>query len=128
MADLDLKNPIDISIPLRFDGQQPNAYGVENASASACEYGELIGDTRRGGSCNFERITFIPHCNGTHTECVGHITNERISVRVCLVDVMMPALLVSVEPEMSNGDLLLTRSRLENAGVQSPLPQLVLTL
>jgi len=103
----------DLSIPLRFDGPQPNAYDVEPATARACEYGELVGDTRRGGSCNFERITFIPHCNGTHTECIGHITNERISVRDCLQDVMMPALLVSVEPERQGDDLVISLNSLK---------------
>ena len=103
----------DISVPLHFNGAQPNAYGVKAATANACEYGALVGDTRRGGSCNFERITFIPHCNGTHTECVGHITNERISVRDCLVDVMMPAQVVSVEPEMSGDDLVISTKSLK---------------
>ena len=110
-----LTNPIDISIPLSFDGPQPNAFGVAPASANACEYGSLVGDTRRGGSCNFEHITLIPHCNGTHTECVGHITHERISVRNCLKDVFMPATLISVEPEETNGDLTISRSLIETA-------------
>jgi len=107
--------PIDISIPLRFDGPQPNAYGVETASSRACEYGALVGDTRRGGSCNFEQITFIPHCNGTHTECVGHITNDRISVRDCLREVFIPAVLISVEPacRAESNDLVITRELLE---------------
>ena len=121
------ENAIDISIPLRFNGPQPNAYGVEPAVSEACEYGSLIGDTRRGGSCNFERYTFIPHCNGTHTECIGHITNERISVRESLQDVFVRARLVSVQPsppgqtnekytiEMGKDDLLITRSLLANA-------------
>lgn len=90
--------PIDISIPLRFNGEQPNAYGVERASSKACEAGDLVGDTRRGGSCNFEQYTLIPHCNGTHTECVGHITNDRISVRDSLQNVFIPAALISVMP------------------------------
>ncbi len=77
---IDSGNPFDISIPLIFNGAQPNAYGAERATATACGTGSLIGDTRRGGSCNFEQVKFIPHCNGTHTECVGHITDERISV------------------------------------------------
>lgn len=113
----DLARPIDISIPLRFDGPQPNAYGVEPATARACESGALVGDTRRGGSCNFEQYTFIPHCSGTHTECVGHILNERIAVRDCLQDVLMPARLVSVAPEGTDGDLLITRKALEAAAV-----------
>jgi hypothetical protein len=67
---------------LNFNGPQPNAYGVERARSIPCAAGDLVGDTRQGGSCNFEQYTFIPHCNGTHTECVGHITNERIAVGI----------------------------------------------
>ena len=110
-----LGSPIDISIPLRFDRPQPNAYGVEPATSSACEYGSLIGDTRRGGSCNFERVTLVPHCNGTHTECVGHITRERISVTDCLRDVLIPAVLTTVTPESTNGDLAISRSAMSDA-------------
>lgn len=120
-----LDSPIDISIPLNFNGPQPTAYGVEPASSKPCEAGDLVGDTRRGGSVNFERYTFIPHCNGTHTECVGHITHERISVRDCLQDVFIFAVLVSVEPvrasktdetysvELGTDDRLITRKTLE---------------
>ncbi|MGE3467674.1 MAG: cyclase family protein [Pyrinomonadaceae bacterium] len=115
----DLGDPLDISIALRFNGPQPNAYGVDPAVSTPCEYGKLVGDTRRGGSCNFEQITLIPHCNGTHTECVGHITDKRISVNECLRDVLMTARLVSVEPELCNGDTAITRSKLEKAGVGS---------
>ena len=106
---------IDLSIPLRFNGPQPNAYGVPRASSSPCKAGELVGDTRQGGSCNFEQYTFIPHCNGTHTECVGHITKERISVRDCLNDVFMQARLVTVEAEDVGEDRVITGRVLANA-------------
>lgn len=121
-----LSDPIDLSIPLKFNGAQPNAFGVESASSAACEYVDLIGDTRRGGSCNFERVTLIPHCNGTHTECVGHIANERISVRDCLKVVFVRAMLVTVEPkpalscgesyavEFGEGDVVIPRGSLES--------------
>ena len=116
--EFDESEPIDISIPLHFNGPQPNAYGVEPASSMACEYGDLVGDTRRGGSCNFEHITLIPHCNGTHTECVGHITNEQISVTDCLQQAFIPAILLSIEPEsIDDGDLVISansmRTRIE---------------
>ena len=94
----ELRDPIDISVPMDFNGPQPNAYGVGPARSEPCVSGELIGDTRRGGSCNFERYTIVPHCNRTHTECVGHITKKRISVRECLRDSIVPAALISVEP------------------------------
>lgn len=106
---------IDISIPLRFNGPQPNAYGVEAATSNACEAGDIVGDTRRGGSVNFEEYSFIPHCNGTHTECVGHITHERISVLDCLRDVFVTAVLVSVEPESLAGESVVSKVGLSNA-------------
>lgn len=124
---IDSECPLDISIPLQFNGAQPNAYGVEKATSKPCKAGELVGDTRHGGSCNFEQYTFIPHCNGTHTECVGHITNERISVHDCLQDAFIPATLISVKPQkadethdtyainLSEKDLLITRKVIENA-------------
>lgn len=119
--------PLDISIPLRFDGDQPNAYGVEKATSKPCEAGTLVGDTRRGGSCNFEQIKLIPHCNGTHTECIGHITKERISIRDSLIDAFIPAILISVELEnapasnekysinLRETDKLITAKSVENA-------------
>ena len=130
-AEFDEHKPIDISIPLIFNGPQPNAYGVPPAASEPCASGELVGDTRRGGSCNFEQYTLIPHCNGTHTECVGHITHDRISIRECLRDVFMPAVLVSVRPQSASAvgdtyavaygddDLVITRSSLEQALVQT---------
>lgn len=115
-------SPIDISIPLRFNGPQPNAYGVERAKSEPVRAGTLVGDTRHGGSVNFEQYVFIPHCNGTHTECVGHITHERISVRECLRDVIVGAVLISVEPTsetdetysvpIGEGDRVITRQSL----------------
>lgn len=122
----DLSRPIDISIPLRFNGPQPNAYGVAAAASSPCRSGDLVGDTREGGSCNFEQYTLIPHCNGTHTECVGHITHERISIIDCLQDAFLPADLVTIEPidagncnesytsQLGSGDRLVTRSALDD--------------
>jgi kynurenine formamidase len=119
-------SPIHISIPLDFNGAQPNAYGVEKAASKACEAGDLIGDTRRGGSCNFEQISLIPHCNGTHTESIGHITRERISIHDCLKDAFITATLISIEPEnailsgesysigVNESDRFITRKSLEN--------------
>jgi hypothetical protein len=80
---IDAKTPLCIAIPLDFYGTQPNAYAVEKAVSRPYKTGDLIGDTRLGGSCNFDQITMIPHCNGTHTESIGHITNRRISVHEC---------------------------------------------
>lgn len=118
---------LDISIPLNFNGAQPNAYGVERASSTPCQAGSLVGDTRQGGSCNFEEYRFIPHCNGTHTECIGHITDERISVHESLRDAFIPSTLITVEPVKASDtadtytpdknaeDRIITKDSLQNA-------------
>ena len=57
----------DISIPLSFNGDQPSTYNVVKATAKAYKDDQFIGDTRKGGPCNFETYQLTPHCNGTHT-------------------------------------------------------------
>ena len=91
----------DISIPLRFDAVQPSFFGAPAASAEPITGGSFVGDVRRGGSCNCSVHTLVPHCNGTHTECAGHITLERLSVRDLAIRHFSAALLVSVTPEPS---------------------------
>jgi kynurenine formamidase len=91
-------HPIDVSIALDFQGDQPSHFGAPPASATVLESGGFTGDTREGGSCNCETLIITPHCNGTHTECVGHITGERISVSQLALEPLISAALVSVEP------------------------------
>lgn len=98
----DLSKPIDISIPLDFNGDQPNTYDVEIATSKAFQSGDFIGDTRKGGGCNFEQHRLIPHCNGTHTEGIGHISLERISINEILSDILIPATLISINPEKAS--------------------------
>ncbi len=89
---------IDLSIPVDFKGDQVNYFDVERAVAEPFKSEHVIGDTTAGGSCNFDVITFIPHCNGTHTECVGHIVDEDIYVNKMITDSMILATLVTATP------------------------------
>jgi arylformamidase len=123
----------DLSIPLAFDAAQPVFFGAPPASSAAIEAGSFVGDVQRGGSCNCSTYTLTPHSNGTHTECVGHITRERLSVRELASEHLSAALLVSVEPvpsqrtsEISDpaplpGDRLITRAALAAAVGQHDL-------
>lgn len=120
----DATRALDLSIPLDFTGLQPSFFGARRAAASTLEAGSFIGDVRRGGSCNCSSYSLTPHCNGTHTECVGHVTDQRISVRDVAIDHLSLALLVTVTPESSEathetsipraqrGDRLITRQAL----------------
>ncbi|MCB0712723.1 MAG: cyclase family protein [Ignavibacteriae bacterium] len=107
--------PIDISIPLKFGEAQPNAFYLPRAEAVVAEGGDFIGDTRRGGSCNCETITLNPHGNGTHTECIGHLSTNRIHINNTLRDSFIPALLISVSLEHDpEGNPCITRSTLNS--------------
>ncbi len=86
----------DISIPLQFDGPQPNHFGAQTARAEPMKSGSFTGDTRHGGSCNAASLTLNPHCNGTHTECVGHLTTSRVSINDVCPALPLLAGLVSV--------------------------------
>jgi len=95
---VDIESGMDISVPLNFDGAQPNLYDVPTASARAFKDRSFTGDTREGGSCNFSEIRLVPHCNGTHTECIGHLTDERLNIVDLLNESLLPCVLASVSP------------------------------
>ena len=95
---VDFSKPRSIAIPLDFAGSQPSCFGAPRAQAHPLRAGDFVGDTRAGGSCNCEVLTLAPHCNGTHTECVGHVTDERVAVSERLAGGVQLALLVTVAP------------------------------
>ncbi len=92
-------NSADISIPLDPHGPQPNAYGVPPATARPYSGDGFTLDTRQGGSCNCEVIHVVPHCHGTHTESVGHITTERFPITAVQLPLLLSCSVISVTPE-----------------------------
>ena len=85
----------DISLPLDFHGDQPCHFGAPRASAVPLELGGFVGDVLRGGSCNCEMLTLVPHCNGTHTESVAHLT-AGASASSLAIDALIPVHLLTV--------------------------------
>jgi kynurenine formamidase len=89
---------VDLSLPLDFHGPQPNAYGVPPAKARPYSGDGFTLDTQHGGSCNCETITLTPHCHGTHTESVGHITRERFPISQVMPEPFLAATVITVQP------------------------------
>ncbi len=109
----DLTRPIDISLPLRFNEQGVNAWYAPWPEAAPVEAGNFVGSVARGGSVNFFNVRLNPHGNGTHTECVGHITPEQHSVRRALTRFLFTARLVSLYPvRQADGDRVITAAQL----------------
>lgn len=109
-----LLEPIDISIPVRFDGRDPNCFYAPLPAVNPVIAGDFIGSTVKGGSVNFKTITINPHGNGTHTECVGHIAQEVYNLSDCLKRFIFSARLISIYPQkLDNGDRCITKKQLE---------------
>lgn len=101
----DLQHGYCIAIPLDHEKPQPNAYFAPLYEASPHRVGDWTGDTRDGASVNFYNVKINPHGNGTHTECVGHISKERFSIHQSLKEGRWLAQLISVYPvQYDNGD------------------------
>ena len=136
----DLSQPYCLAIPLYFNGAQPNHFGVSRASSKAVEVDDFVGDTKRQGGCNVDEITLIPHCNGTHTESVGHIVNDDIAIASVLKGAFIPSQLISMNwhrakdsvdsyrPNLEDEDKLITRASLEDKleNIDDPLLQAVI--
>lgn len=105
----DLSKPIDISIPLENGKNNPNAFYAPDISFQAVKTDEFVGSTSEGGILNFKNIFINPHGNGTHTECLGHITKNKFTINECLNEFHFLAQLVTIEPEkLENGDFIIT--------------------
>lgn len=90
---------VSIGISMQFEGDQPNHFGAPRAKRSRLEMGGFVGDTQHGGACNVDVIEMIPHCNGTHTETVGHIVDQNVGVGLTHVSSLSTATLVHVKPQ-----------------------------
>lgn len=110
---VNFSEPIDISLPLVAGEECVNAFYLNPPSYEAVRAGSFVGSVSEGGSCNCETITLAPHGNGTHTECVGHISRERVNINDCLKQFMFVVQVLSVEPEiLPDGDCVITREQI----------------
>jgi arylformamidase len=111
---VDFFRPIDISIPLHNRENCVKAWYVAPMKLEPVVMGDWIGDVNKGGSVNFRNITFNPHGNGTHTECVGHISNEDFTINQCLDRYLFVAEVITILPQqLANDDFVITRKQLE---------------
>jgi kynurenine formamidase len=109
---IDLSKPIDISIPLTNTDENPIAWYIEKPVIEPVVFGDWIGKVSEGkSSTNFNNIFFNPHGHGTHTECLGHITNGFYSINQSLKQFFFFAKVITVEPEKIGDDLVITREQ-----------------
>ncbi|QLE01021.1 cyclase family protein [Galbibacter sp. BG1] len=113
--EIDLANPLDISIALRGDVTNPTAWYVQQPEISPVKDGDFTGSVKAGASTNFNNICFNPHAHGTHTECVGHITEKFYSINDCLKQFFFLAEVITVHPQKLNDDYVITKNQVKSA-------------
>ncbi len=114
LLEIDLSRFFDLSIPVKRE-HAVNAYDLPDPVYKVFETNGFTGSVRRGGTVNCEEVYFVPHGNGTHTECVGHISAEPVRLEKCLKEFFFSALLIGIKPEAKGREKQITRSILEAA-------------
>jgi len=116
---------MDISMPLSTNPHATSAWYCEPVKIEPVVTANFVGDVNQGGSVNFRNVFLNPHGNGTHTECVGHISKEYITINQCLREFHFKALVITVKPEtfynedFKENDLIITRTLLERAWTEA---------
>ncbi|WP_338732711.1 cyclase family protein [Mangrovimonas cancribranchiae] len=111
---IDLAKPLDISIPIKA----PNAvkaWYVQDPKIAPVVMDKWVGSVKEGASVNFNTITFNPHSHGTHTECVGHITEKNESINKSLKKFFVLAEVVTVAPEKKGSDFVISKKQVQFA-------------
>lgn len=111
---VDVAAPIDIALCVS-PNEQPNAFFLPRAVFEPYRNGSFVASVELGGIVRCDVITFAPHGNGTHTECVGHVAGQRYRLPQCMTDLVDVAHLVTVPLTEHNGDQVVTREALEHA-------------
>lgn len=129
---LDTKQGIDISLPLSNSPANPTAWYVDPPRFEPVRANGFVGSVQEGGSVNFRNIFFNPHGHGTHTECLGHITETVFSVQQALQEFFFSAQLVSILPQerwneaADEMDHVITGEQLREAMGNTPMEALIL--
>jgi len=105
---IDLSKPLDISIALTDTSKNPLAWYLGKPSMVPVKMDNWVGKVSEGASVNFNTIQFNPHAHGTHTEGVGHISEEFHSVQLALKNFFFTAEVISVTPEAVGEDLVIS--------------------
>ncbi|WP_435255489.1 cyclase family protein [Tenacibaculum sp. A30] len=113
---IDLSKPLDISIAIDTTKENVNAWYLDDPKIFPVSDGAWTGSVQQGADVNFNNIQFNPHSHITHTECVGHITEEVHSINKNLEKFFFLAEVVTIAPEqVENKDFVISKKQLQYA-------------
>ncbi len=125
---VDIAQAHDLCLPIDPSGSHPVFFCSGQAQAEPLQAGDFVASRRAGGSVNADVLHIVPHCQGTHSECYGHVTRQPAAVFHQVQAGLMSALLhtvtaVSAEHTSERyilgsqpDETLITRAALQQAG------------
>jgi arylformamidase len=123
---IDLSKPNDLSLIIHNDSQI-NCFGAPYFHAQPLRFGDFVLSTANGASCNCFDIKINPHCNGTHTECVGHIAEIQYNIYDLISPIADFANVISIFPEKkTDGDYVITKTILAQFLPETPEKVLII--
>lgn len=111
---IDLSKPLDLSITLSDDGENPLAWYLGKPQFEPVKLDDWVGKVSEGAAVNFIDLKFNPHAHGTHTECLGHITKEFHSVNNSLKSYFFLAEVISILPVNFGEDQIIVVDQLKD--------------
>lgn len=125
--EIDTQNGTDLSLPIE-NNTPVNAYYLGNPVIQPFRSGDFVGSVQQGGSVNCFDVSFNPHGNGTHTECVGHIHPEHESVNKLIRSYFLFARVVSMSPEKREDDEVISADQLSKHDLKDVQALVIRTL
>lgn len=120
---IDFQKPMDISLPIQNKKEAASAWYCPSPEIAPVMTEHFVGAVHKGGSVNFNNISFNPHGNGTHTECVGHISNAFYSINSHLKRFFFLAQLISISPVVEGEDQIITTAQIQTVFQKKALPE-----
>ncbi len=109
---VDTSKPIGISTTISSGGSSPNAYFLPAPDIKPFAGENFVLTVESGAPVNCETLLLAPHGNGTHAECVGHISKERVFIADVMKEFLFVAHVVTVTPTQQESDYIITKEEL----------------
>ncbi len=114
-----LSEPKNLTLGFGPSFENPNAFHIDYPNVEPIRVGSFVGSVKEGGSANCEIVTYCAHGNGTHTEVVGHIASERITVNDVLEKHFFTAQVVTIPLIQEGEDWIVSKMELDNVNLQN---------
>ncbi len=101
---IDMARPLSLSIRMRHGSENPVAWYAPYPTIETVRMDAFVGSVEEGGAVNTRDISFNPHGNGTHTECIGHLTKEAHQLDEFMRQFFFIAKVITVTPKTLEDD------------------------